>query len=696
MDAWTAQASPFHEGEKELQTRAGVREEMEAFARRVVRPYLPAQHREFYSQLPFVAVGSVDPSGAPWASLLAGRPGFLSSSDEKRLTVGARPLCSDPLRESLRVGAPVGMLGLDFATRRRNRVNGRIVATGESAFEVGVDQAFGNCPQYIQTRAVEFSRNPDERVLIDCAPLSGLDAEARAMMGAADTFFVASYAPTTSDPSVEGVDVSHRGGRPGFVKVDGDTLTIPDFTGNFHFNTLGNFLINPKAGVTFVDFATGDLLMLTGRTEMIWDGPEVESFRGAERAWRFVVTSGRRLRNALPIRWTFEEFSPNTLITGDWVEAATTAAAEAKRNAWRPHRVVRIEDESDVIRSFYLEPEDGDGLAKFEAGQFLTIRVKLAGCEDYVTRTYTVSSAPHDKLYRVSVKKESAPSDEFPPGLASTYLHEDTKPGDLIEAKAPRGAFTIDAGEHRPAVLIAGGVGVTPMMSMLRHLVHEGLRTRHTREAVMIHAAQTTTQRAFYEEAMNLSNASRGAIRYLSLISRPAEGETPGTDFHGVGYIDAEFLRRTLPLDDYDFYLCGPPGFMQAVYDALGGLGVRDARIFAEAFGPASLTRRADAGATQEDAVAAPPADEALVSFASSKFEQRWTKEAGTLLEFAEAHGLTPEYGCRNGVCGTCATKVRKGAVTYASPPSASISDGEALICCATPAAGSDELELDL
>ena len=236
------------------------------------------------------------------------------------------------------------------------------------------------------------------------------------------------------------------------------------------------------------------------------------------------------------------DYSPNTLITGDWDEAAAAAAAEAKRDAWRPCRVVRIEDESDVIRSFYLEPEDGDGLASFEAGQFLTIRVTPDGCEAPVARTYTVSSAPHDALYRISVKREPPRKADLPAGLVSNHLHDTIKPGDLIETKAPRGGFTLDASENRPAVLLAGGVGVTPMISMLRHVAHEGLRTRHTRPVTLIHSAQTSAQRAFFNEAMELSVATGGVLP-ICLAHRSSGG---GRD-----------ARRRLPCDG--LHISGPP-----------------------------------------------------------------------------------------------------------------------------------------
>jgi len=196
-----------------------------------------------------------------------------------------------------------------------------------------------------------------------------------------------------------------------------------------------------------------------------------------------------RLTAALPFRSTLEDFSPNSLITGAWKESAATIAAEAKKDEWRPYRISRIEDESSVIRSFYFEPNDDDGLVAHEAGQYLTIRVPVTD-EKQQIRTYTVSSAPGESYYRISVKHEVD-------GVVSDYLHQNLSVGDVIDARSPRGDFFIDAAVKRPAVLLAGGVGVTPMMSMARHVAKQGVLTRYTRPLTIFHAAQTTAQRAF-------------------------------------------------------------------------------------------------------------------------------------------------------------------------------------------------------
>ena len=681
--------SPFHEGEQAFQSRNGIREQAESMGRSMIRSFMPDQHRDFFGQLPFLVVGAVDDEGWPWASLLAGRPGFMQSPDPVTLEVASLGRTDDPVRAAIKPGAPLGLLGIEMHTRRRNRLNGRVASLGDGSFTLAVDQSFGNCPQYIRHRSVDFTREPNhadkggERIAF-----TAFDDKAKALIANADVFFVSSFVQAKDNPVTEGVDVSHRGGRPGFVKLSRDSLTVPDFPGNNAFNTLGNFLVNPKAGLVFPDFETGDLLMLTGRVELLdGDDEDVLSFKGAERGWRFILDHGFWLNDALPFRSSLGEISPNSLLTDSWTEADARKAVEAKRQAWRAFRIARIEDESSIIRSFYLQPVDDDVLLPFQAGQFLTIRVTPRDAEKPAIRTYTVSSAPADPYYRISVKREDR-------GLVSRHLHDHLVVGDVIEAKAPSGDFFVDATEQRPAVLIAGGVGITPMIAMARHVMVEGLRTRHLRPLTIFHAAQTTKQRAFYEAFRELEQGSHGAIRYVSMIDQPADGETAGVDFNGSGHITADILKRVLPLDDYDVFLCGPPPFMQVLYDTLRSLGVRDVRIFAEAFGPASLKRRQDERAPSQEPE--DEADEAMVSFTESGIEQAWEKGGATLLELAESQGLNPDFGCRKGSCGTCLTRLKSGTVAYRTKPSAEHAPDEVLICCAVPAKGSDRIELEL
>lgn len=675
MTAKLTKLPVWHEGERFIQETLGVAERMASVGQRVIRDHMPDQHRAFYAQLPFIVLGTVDEAGAPWATFLEGRPGFVTSPDATTLEIDAGADPADPAASGLRQGEPIGLLGIEMHTRRRNRMNGFVGEAGHG-FRVDVDQSFGNCPRYIQLRDVCYARDPGTPHAADVEALGALDPAARAMIAGADSFFVASYADREDRRQV---DVSHRGGKAGFVRVaDDGTLTVPDFDGNLFFNTLGNILLNGRAGLLFVDYATGDVLQMTGTAEVIFDSPEIAAFQGAERLWTFRARTIVRRRGALALRWTVrqEPWSPSSLMTGDWDEAARRLRAAASSTRWRPLEVTKIVDESSSIRSFHLQPGDGAGLLPHRAGQHLPIRVSLPGDGGPVVRNYTLSAAPSDGIYRISVKRE---------GAVSRHLHDTIRVGDVIEARAPAGDFTIDARETRPAVLLAGGVGITPMLAMLRHVVHEGLRKQRIRPTHLFHAARTKAERPFGPELAGLVETSFGAVKVVRVLSDPTDA-AEGADYDAVGRIDTALIARFLPFDDYDFYLCGPPAFTQALYDGLRTMNIADARIHAEAFGPSSLVRRPDAGAPAR-APARPASTRPVpVAFTASAKEARWTPASGTLLDLAEARGLSPEFGCREGSCGTCKTKLLHGAVTHVRPPGVGLADDEVLICSAVPA----------
>lgn len=214
------------------------------------------------------------------------------------------------------------------------------------------------------------------------------------------------------------------------------------------------------------------------------------------------------------------------------------------------------------------------------------------------------------------------------------------------------------------------------------------------RPLTIFHSAQTTEQRAFSDLFNLLQQQTEGTVTYYSFISNPTADEKSGVDFNGRGRIHTDVFRQALGLDGYDFYLCGPPAFMQAMYDTVRDLEIRDARIFAEAFGPASLLRRPDDGATVFEAEE--EAELSVITFASSGFEQRWNAGDATLLETAENHGLSPAFSCRDGKCGSCATKIKSGSVAYRTKPTAAVAEDEVLLCRSVPAKGSDTIELDL
>jgi predicted pyridoxine 5'-phosphate oxidase superfamily flavin-nucleotide-binding protein len=287
MTAW-----PYHAGELLAQELSGGGARGGA-----IRDQMPEQHRRFFEALPFVVVATTE-DGWPVATLWTGAPGFVRAPDPQTLQIAVTRDPADPASPAFIVGAPLGLLGIELATRRRNRANGVITAADADSLTVAIRQSFGNCPQYIQPRELR-------RGISGAAPaehLDRLDRDAIAAIAHADTFFVATSART--DEATGGVDVSHRGGRPGFIQVDGDVLTIPDYAGNRYFNTLGNLVSQPRAALVFVDFASGDVLHLQGTTDIQWDGPEVAALDGAERLWRLHVERLWRRRGALALRGT--------------------------------------------------------------------------------------------------------------------------------------------------------------------------------------------------------------------------------------------------------------------------------------------------------------------------------------------------------------------------------------------------------
>ena len=301
---WGRESSPFHPGEMAVQERAGARAFAERAGRQVIRDHMPEQHRAFYAMLPYVFMGSLDRQGRPWASVLSGAAGFLQSPDPQHLIVSALPLPGDPARGNLRVDAPLAFVGVELHTRRRNRLTGKVAQLDGEGFAFKVDQSFGNCPQYIQARAPTEAPPSDTPAVRVLGP--SLDDLSTGIVSRCDTLFIASASPGagTDDP-VEGVDVNHRGGRPGFVRVEtgegGSVLTFPDFVGNSAFNTLGNIALNPRVGLLFIDFQTGDLVTLTGQAEVIWDGPELRGFVGAERLVRVRVEEAHHLAARPPM-----------------------------------------------------------------------------------------------------------------------------------------------------------------------------------------------------------------------------------------------------------------------------------------------------------------------------------------------------------------------------------------------------------
>jgi len=675
-------ASPFHAGEREVQERLGVRNKIEAFARRVVRNYLPDQHREFYEMLPFVLLGTVDAKGQPWASLVAGNPGFITSPDSRTLDIAAMPIHGDPLIETLKPGADIGLLGIQLETRRRNRLTGRIGSVRQDGFTVEIRQTFGNCPQYIQTRGVEIisggdNAEDDRRI----GHHDRLDGNTRTLIENSDTLFIATAYSEDAENWSHGADVSHRGGRPGFVKIEDDrTFVFPDYSGNNHFNTVGNIVRNPRAGFLFVDFDTSSAVYITGEAEIDWESREIAAFAGAERLIRCRINGVISVEKGLPLQFNFNEYSPMLDYTGSWEQATQTLAAEKEHNQYIPYEVFDLHRESELITSYYLRRADGKALAAYAPGQFLPIRLSASGAsgaDTKIARTYTVSDAPNGDYYRLSIKREGGTAQ------ASNFFHDHVERGFCLEALAPRGKFTLDQSSKRPVVLISAGVGVTPMMAMANYIINEGHRTRNFRPTYFIHSAKNSSLHAFRDHVRKL-DAEYETFNKFVCYSDAVEGDQLGVTHDFEGRIDIVLLKRILPFDDYDFYLCGPRAFMQTLYEGLTDLGVDEEQIHYESFGPATALRQ-KGKPTASAARSVTGAEPVKVCFSKSGVDVEWSPEKGTLLELAEAAGLEAAFSCRSGICGTCATRLLCGAVDYLEEATGQHIDDEVLICCSTP-----------
>jgi len=295
-------ASVYHAGELSVQERAGVREMADRIGRSIGSTIPPAAWNFLRSQ-PMVVVGSVDTARRPWASLLTGVPGLMQVVNEHTVRIDARPPAGDPLGDNLQVNSPIGLIAIEFATRRRMRLNGRAEVGEDGAIYIHAHQVYFNCPKYIQAR--RWRGRPPES---DSAPIvqrqSILAPDQQRWIHEADTFFIASHHPE------EGTDVSHRGGRPGFVRVlNGHCLVWPDYPGNTMFQSLGNIAVNPEAGLLFVDFEKGRTLQLTGRARILWDRERIAEFSGAERLVEFNTDEVVEIAGSHALEWRFLDYA---------------------------------------------------------------------------------------------------------------------------------------------------------------------------------------------------------------------------------------------------------------------------------------------------------------------------------------------------------------------------------------------------
>lgn len=353
---------------------------------------------------------------------------------------------------------------------------------------------------------------------------------------------------------------------------------------------------------------------------------------------------------------------------------------EQSTSAWsgiRKFVVKRKVQECADTFSFYLKPQDGKPLPPFRPGQYLTFRLTLPGVAKPITRCYSLSDSARPDYYRVSIKRCLPPvGSDHPPGLSSSYFCDVVKEGDVLDVKAPNGHFFLDLEKIRPVVLISGGIGVTPMISMANALREADPQ----REIWFFFGARNSVDHMFKEVMEEF--ATRPNFHLHTCYSKPLEMDVKGRDYQHEGRVTVELFRSLLPSNNYDYFLCGPGPFMESITSDLRSWGVPDEWVHFEAFGPASVKRPAKAEPAQAPA---PSATGIEVTFAKSGKKIAWTGTHASLLDLAEEHGIAMEASCRAGNCGSCAVGLKSGAVEYSGDQGGGVDAGSCLACVCKP-----------
>lgn len=356
--------------------------------------------------------------------------------------------------------------------------------------------------------------------------------------------------------------------------------------------------------------------------------------------------------------------------------------AEQAQHGWNGSRkfaVYRKLRECDDVHSFYLKPHDGRPLPAFKPGQYLTFQLDLPGRDKALIRCYSLSSSPHQTdYYRVTIKKEKAPPDrpDLPPGAGSTYFNDTVREGDILNVKAPAGHFFLELSRMNPIVLIAGGVGVTPMLSMAAAVTASGSK----REVWFFYGVRNQSEHIHKAELEKLAAENKN-IHLHVCYSRPGSGEVKGRDYHHEGRVSIELLKELLPSNNFEYYLCGNGAFMKSITEGLEAWGVPDGDVHFEAFGPATVKKKVNPPTPMETDLLS----KLEVTFSRSGRTVRWDPKAGNLLDFARALNVKIDSGCCAGSCGSCVVAIKSGEVNYLTKPSSPPEAGACLTCVCRP-----------
>lgn len=355
-------------------------------------------------------------------------------------------------------------------------------------------------------------------------------------------------------------------------------------------------------------------------------------------------------------------------------------AAPATWEGWRRFRVREIRRETALANSVWLEPVDGLPVAPFRPGQYLTIRLSAGRNDKPQVRCYSLSGPIAEQAYQLTVKRVQRDPTKPEQTSVSQWIHSGMMAGDVVEARAPGGDFVLVEDSDAPLVLLAAGIGITPLIAMIDRLTESG----SARQVVLFYGNRNGEDHVF-RTALEGYARRNPRLAIINVYSDPRSEDIEGRSFHVRGQINMELVRRILPHQKFQFYLCGPPGFMASLYEGLRGWGVPEERIFREAFGPASIARKTPPLAAPYASPGGKPAEIAKVSFATSHREAGLESAELSILELAESLSIEINSGCRAGSCGSCAIRLLRGKIRYDDPPAAQVDPGYCLACIAKP-----------
>lgn len=602
-EAWTDRPSVFHAGEQEVQRIAGTRDLSEKLGRSWHSPIIPAGNVALLKKRSFIYLSCLDKQDRLWASVLFGLPGFIDASEASRVHISpVHRLAGDPL--DLAPGCLLGTYCIDLATRQRCRQNGVLAHHDAERITMDVRVAFASCPKFIQARTVSIAPKDLQAHEQRQAPVklhrggSTLGPAEKELISRLDTMHLAScYQGSEAEGGSQGCDISHRGGPPGFVQLQGEgTLFWADYIGNYTFTSLGNLHADKRAGILFLDYRTGDTLQLTGECEIRW---EEHALPGAERTLYFTTHAWVRAEGAVPCHVTgdhvaYSPYNPDPTCAFS-VHDSQDRKLQLQNNyvkqggSCKYLRCLRRHREAEGITSYTFEYQPSSRakvLPDFKAGQYGSFEFEGLGQgnQKTIVRTWTLSSPPGEAMQRnsitLTVKKI---------GLVSAWLEDNMHRGRVIGFRGFEGVFTPSdcCPEGLPeagVLLIAGGIGITPLKAMLADCLAAKVPT------TLLYSVRAPAEAAFLQEFAEAAQQPGSCLHvHLFISSTAAAGEAAlqlpeGISPH-VGRITARAVQQVVPnLGGRAAFLCGPTEMMAAMASALNSLDFPLLQLHQESF----------------------------------------------------------------------------------------------------------------